>query len=124
VRVLAGVHGLLAAGWLATSIAGPAYGHALLLDSRPSDGESVDTPPATIELEFNEPVEPVTVRLLDRQGHEVPEVSVQTQGNTVVVRPQDPLPPGGYFISYRVTSLDAHAVGATLRFGVDESERG
>ena len=29
-----------------------------------------------------------------------------------------PLPPGGYFLSYRVTSLDAHAVGATLRFGV------
>ena len=92
---------------------GPAYGHAVLLDSRPSDGESVGTPPATVELEFNEPVEPVTVRLLDRQGHEVPDVTVQAQGNTVVVRPRDPLPPGGYFISYRVTSLDAHAVGAT-----------
>ena len=89
-----------------------------------SDGGSVDTPPATVELEFNEPVEPVTVRLLDRQGHEVPEITVQAQGNTVVVRPRDPLPPGGYFISYRVTSLDAHAVGGTLRFGIGEPAPG
>ena len=123
-RVLAAVRAVLAAGWLAGSMAGPAYGHAVLLNSRPSDGESVDTPPATVELEFNEPVEPVTVRLLDRQGHEVPEITVQAQGNTVVVRPRDPLPPGGYFISYRVTSLDAHAVGGTLRFGIGEPAPG
>ena len=36
----------------------------------------------------------------------------------VLVRPATELPPGGYFLSYRVTSLDAHAVGATVRFGV------
>ena len=123
-RVLAGARAVAAAGWLAAATVGPAYGHAVLLDSRPGDGESVATPPTAVELEFNEPVVPVTVHLLDRQGHEVPDVTVQAQGNTVVVRPRAPLPPGGYFISYRVTSLDAHAVGATLRFGVGEPAPG
>ena len=38
--------------------------------------------------------------------------------------PVGPLPRGAYLLSYRVTSLDAHAVGATLRFGVGVAPAG
>ena len=61
---------------------------------------------------------PVAVRLIAQDGGEIGNVGVEARDDTLVVTPPGPLVPGGYFLSYRVTSLDAHAVGATLRFGV------
>ena len=45
-------------------------------------------------------------------------MTVEPRGETLVVRPIGPLPEGAYLLSYRVTSVDSHPVGATLRFGV------
>ncbi|HEX6011406.1 MAG TPA: CopD family protein [Geminicoccaceae bacterium] len=92
--------------------------HAVLVEARPGDGERLDRPPAEIELRFNEPVVPVAVRLLDASGAEVQGVAVEPRGETLVVHPPSPLPEGTYLLSYRVTSVDGHPVGATLRFGV------
>ena len=89
------------------------------IESRPADGASLIEPPGQIELRFNEPVTPVAVRLLGQDGREIDDVAVAPNGDIIFVRPSQPLAAGGYFLSYRVTSLDAHAVGATLRFGVD-----
>ena len=69
-------------------------------------------------LRFSEPVVPVAVRLLDAHGAEVPGVTVEPRGETLIVRPAVPLPEGAYLLSYRVTSVDSHPVGATLRFGI------
>ena len=98
--------------------AGGALAHAVLTESRPADGASLIEPPVQIELRFNEPVIPVAVRLMGEDGRELPGVAVEAHGDAVVILPSQPLATGGYFLSYRVTSLDAHAVGATLRFGV------
>ena len=114
---------VVVATWLATTV-GPAYAHAVLVASSPGDGESVASPPTVLELEFSEPVVPIAVRLLDRQGHDIPLVAVEARDTTILARPHGALPPGGYFLSYRVTSLDAHAVGATLRFGIGEAAPG
>ena len=97
---------------------GGALAHAVLIESQPPDGASLAEAPAQIELRFNEPVSPVAVRLLDQDGREVPGVTVLPHGDSLAIRPATPLAVGGYFLSYRVTSEDAHAVGATLRFGV------
>ena len=61
----------------------------------------------------------MAVRLLGQDGREIDDVAVAPNGDIIFIRPSQPLAAGGYFLSYRVTSLDAHAVGATLRFGVD-----
>ena len=109
---------------LAAIFSSPVYGHAVLVEARPGDGDTVASAPAAIELEFSEPVQPVAVRLLDRDGREVAGVMVEFHDETVTIRPASALSPGGDFLSYRVTSLDAHAVGATLRFGIGEAAPG
>jgi copper transport protein len=97
---------------------GAAAAHAVLVEARPGDGERLERPPPELELRFSEPVVPVAVRLFDTQGAEMPGVSVEPRGETLVVRPPVLLPEGAYLLSYRVTSVDSHPVGATLRFGV------
>ena len=115
-------HGALLAPLLGLALlvltSGTAWAHAVLIASVPEDGERVDTAPVELRLQFNEPVSPVAVRLLDAQATEIPGVVVEPQGETVVLRPLRPLADGAYYLSYRVTSLDAHVVAATLRFGV------
>ncbi len=111
--LLAAIAVLLAAG------AGTARGPRGRWSIRsPQDGASVAEPPTEIVVHFNEPVTPIVVRLLDQAGSEVPGITVEAANDTLTIRPAAALPPGGYYLSYRVTSLDAHAVGATLRFGV------
>ena len=88
--------------------------------SRPDQGTASNwtDPPPELELRFSEPVVPIAVRLLDAHGAEVPGVTVEPRGETLLVRPAVPLPEGAYLLSYRVTSVDSHPVGATLRFGI------
>ena len=86
--------------------------------SAPADGTHVDPSPAEITLRFNEPVRPLAVRLLDDGGAEVAGLELESRDETIVVRVPAPLRRGTYFLVYRVASIDAHPVGATLRFGV------
>jgi copper transport protein len=92
--------------------------HAVLVEARPGDGERLGQSPSELELRFSEPVVPVAVRLLDARGAEISDVTVEPRGGTLIVRPLTPLPEGSYLLSYRVTSVDSHPVGATLRFGI------
>src|SRR4051794_23292874 len=96
----------------------PAAAHAVLVEARPGDGEQLDQPPSELELRFSEPVVPVVIRLLDAHGAEIPGVTVEPHGEALIVRPPVTLPEGAYLLSYRVTSVDSHPVGATLRFGI------
>lgn len=95
-----------------------AQAHAVLLESAPADGDSLSAAPTELSLRFNEPVRPVAIRLLDAQAREVPGSAVIAEDERVVIRPGSTLAAGGYYLSYRVTSLDAHAVGGIVRFGV------
>jgi copper transport protein len=97
---------------------GTANAHAVLIEARPADGERLEVAPTELVLRFNEPVTALAVRLLDRQGVEIEDLVVQERGDTLVINAPEGLPAGAYFLSYRVASLDAHAVGATLRFGI------
>jgi copper transport protein len=115
------------AGWLAalllvaSAALGPARAHAVLVEAEPEDGASLAESPAELRLRFNEPVTPLAVRLLDGEGREVAGISVEgddASAAVVRVRLAAPLPRGGYYLGYRVASADAHAVRATLRFGV------
>lgn len=95
-----------------------AHAHAVLLEASPPDGARLAGAPAELVLRFNEPVVPQAIRLLDRDGNEAGDVVVTPRGDSVVLRPTRSLPDGVYLLSYRVASLDAHPVAATLRFGI------
>lgn len=97
---------------------GTANAHAVLVEAKPADGERLAVAPTELVLRFNEPVTVLAIRLLDRQGAEIEGLVVQSRGNTLAINAPEALPAGAYFLSYRVASLDAHAVGATLRFGI------
>jgi copper transport protein len=99
----------------------PAAAHAVLLEMSPPDGSALSGSPDAVVLRFNEPVTPVAVRLLDEHGAPLsrPE-DVSARDREVRIALATPLPPGSYFVSYRVVSLDSHPVGATLSFTIGD----
>jgi copper transport protein len=109
---------LLVALLLPAAVPDAASAHAVLLDSQPADGASLAEAPAQLVLRFSEPVARVSVRLIGQNGSALADVWFEARDAMLPVTPPGLLAPGSYFLSYRVTSLDAHAVGATLLFGV------
>jgi copper transport protein len=99
--------------------AGPAAAHAVLLAASPADGQRLDASPPEVVLTFNEPVSPVSLRVLDAAGAVVagPD-GVTAAGSELRLPLPQGLPQGRYLVSYRVTSIDAHPVAGSLVFGV------
>lgn len=97
----------------------PVWAHAVLLESRPADGAQLKNPPSEIVLQFNEPITPIRVRILDRSGRELGKnEAAAVHGNGIRIGLPTPLPDGGYMVSYRVTSADSHPVAGTILFAI------
>lgn len=113
----------LVVGWVAAlmllSLSAPALAHAVLVDSAPGDGARLDRPPAEAVLRFNEPVRPVSVKLLGPGGAELPlsAPSVAGDGELRVALPGG-LAVGTHVLSYRVSSADGHPVAGSILFGI------
>jgi methionine-rich copper-binding protein CopC len=115
--------GLAAAALLALVLLPVAAGaHAVLVKSSPARRAALASPPARVELTFNERLEPAYSTL-----------SVWAAGNArvddgkVVVGPEDPrrlsvglapLKAGTYSVKYRVLSVDGHLVEGAFPFDV------
>ncbi|QQP93382.1 CopD family protein (plasmid) [Skermanella sp. TT6] len=103
---------------LASLVHAPAaLAHAVVVETGPEDGARLDAPPREAWLRFNEPVRPVTVRVLAAGGGAVtgPE-AVTAEGETIRIALPEDLPEGGYVLSYRVTSADGHPVAGSIVF--------
>ncbi len=97
----------------------PALAHAALVSTDPVDGATLDTAPASVTLRFNEPVTPISVRLLDGAGRALLLPGLATvENNEVRVALPSTLGQGHYTVSYRVTSADAHPVAGAILFGI------
>lgn len=96
---------------------------AILIEATPGPNERTDTSPASIQLEFSEPIEPVfsVIRVNDLSGSEI-----LTGG---IVDPSDPftlslgvptdLPDGVFTVSWRVFSAaDGSTIQGSYAFGV------
>lgn len=116
--------GLLAFA-LACAIALPgrsAHAHASLVESVPADGAALAHAPAGIVLKFNEAVTPVAFRLIAPDGRQLRLPGAPTVIDRAVHVPlPSGLPNGGYLLSWRIVSADAHPVGGTLAFAVGTS---
>lgn len=114
-RALAAVGSILAFA----CIAGPALAHAVLVSADPADGAALGRAPAIATLVFNEPVEPVHMRIVDRgSGALVATLAPRADGAGRVTATLPALASGGWLLSWRVISSDSHPVGGSIAFDV------
>jgi len=105
----------------AFTISNPAWAHAHLKSSSPSDGAIIESSPARIGLQFTEDLEPSFsgVTLLSTGGEEVPLTkTVQGDGASVVRVPARALVSGSYDVHWHVLSKDGHATSGSYSFVV------
>jgi copper transport protein len=102
---------LLAAG-------GPAWAHAVLVETTPADGARLEAPPPDVRLRFNETVAPVSLRMLGPDGQALPLPDPVSENELLRIPLPADLPPGSYVVSYRVVSADGHPVAGSVLFGV------
>jgi copper transport protein len=116
------VAAVLAGLWLVAA-AGPAGAHALLRDSDPAAGASLDKAPRRVVLDFTERPEQglSTIQVLDTSGRQVQRgqaAPVQGQPLELAVDLGD-LPEGTYTVSWRAVSRDdGHLSAGSFAFGV------
>jgi copper transport protein len=96
----------------------PVFAHASLLASDPADGAVLASAPATLTLSFNEPVEPVAIRIIDSEGNASAVTQIGHDGSSLVLTPSAALGEGAHVVSWRVISADGHPVGGSLTFRV------
>lgn len=108
---------------LAMSVA--AHGHAVVVETLPTDGALIAAAPDQVVIRFNEPVSPVTAQVLNAAGEEVtPADAARVQGNDLRIALPSAMAQGSYIASYRVISADSHPVGGSIVFSVGRvSER-
>lgn len=103
-----------------------ASAHMELETSRPTNGQVLTTPPATITLTFGERGSPVGdgIRLLDGSGATVAATVTPASGTTFTITPSAALGAGEYAVSYRVRSDDGHTEEGSLTFRVRAATTG
>lgn len=97
-----------------------AFAHASLIGSDPPDGALVMRAPATVTLTFNEPVSPLTIRMVDANGAPTTVTDIRRDGARLILTPPSISGDGARVVSWRVMSADGHPVGGSLTFWVGE----
>lgn len=95
-----------------------ALAHASLVGSEPADRGMVAESPQVLRLSFNEPVSPLTMRLVTAGGDIVDLSDVAAADATLTIRLPQALPQGTHVLSWRVVSADGHPVGGSVMFSV------
>jgi len=116
-RACAGLAGLAAA----LVVAPAASGHAILLETSPSNDSVQDASPSRVSLRFNEPVETAfgSIRVYDGEASRVDRGSVsRPDEHTVALGIGRKLDDGTYTVTWHVVSADAHPVSGAFVFHV------
>ncbi|HEY8332488.1 MAG TPA: copper resistance CopC family protein, partial [Tardiphaga sp.] len=95
-----------------------ASAHASLVASDPAPEAVLAAAPASLTFSFNEAVEPLAMRIVDRHGVAVDVTQIARSGASLVLMPPATLAPGAYILSWRVVSEDGHPVGGALTFWI------
>jgi len=100
--------------------AAPASAHAVLVTASPRLGTVVPSAPEQVVLQFNEPVEPITDKILvlgpDGKRADAGPATLDDATITIPLRPGGPN--GTYLVSYRVVSADSHPIPGGYTFSV------
>jgi copper transport protein len=96
-----------------------ALAHAALQSASPAADQVIAAAPERIVLLFNEPVQLLSLRLIDAAGQDHSAASAPQVRDEQVLWPlPDRLPDGRYLVSWRVSSLDGHIIGGAFTFAV------
>ncbi|GAB1716074.1 MAG: copper resistance D [Nitrobacter sp.] len=95
-----------------------AWAHASLIASNPADGALLAHAPATLTLTFNEPVDPLKIRIVDQNGRGANVTRIRRDGAQLVLTPPAISGDGAHVISWRVISADGHPVGGSTTFWI------
>jgi hypothetical protein len=108
---------LLAFLLLASTVA-PAFAHARLVKSQPSEGTRIKSP-TRIVLTFSEALEPAFsgALLMDQDGRNLSGEPVKVSGRIITLKPGH-LEPGNYIVSWHSVGHDAHRLEGRLHFRV------
>lgn len=93
----------------------PAFAHADLMRSTPSNGSVVTKAPSTIRLTFSEDVALDSSSILDASGAIVPSRGV-IDGAVLTLTPSTPLSAGITTVTFAITSDDGHEVDGAISF--------
>ena len=97
-----------------------AVAHASMTGSDPPNNAVIAEAPETMVVTFNEPVAPLTMRLIAPGGAVQDLSDVAADGNSLRVRLPDGLGRGTHLLSWRVVSADGHPVGGSVTFSIGE----
>src|SRR4051812_13207750 len=100
---------------------GRAEAHAALVASDPPDGAVLPQAPKELKLQFEEPVSPLVLRLIEPRGQADDLKTFEVREDTVVIRPPAHLELGTHVLSWRVISSDGHPVGGSVVFSIGAS---
>ncbi|HZK06526.1 MAG TPA: copper resistance CopC family protein [Actinomycetaceae bacterium] len=105
----------LVLGWWMSAV--PAHAHDYLVDSTPASGETYDTAPAQIELEFSADIIPASPALLIQDA----DLAVVWEGEPELngrfaTAPFPELAAGEYRLNWSLVSSDGHRVEGTIPF--------
>src|SRR5690348_4126775 len=113
----------VAAGVIVAALAsaGVASAHAYLIRTVPAASGVLDSPPATVALTYDEPVEPrfAIISVTDTLGHQEITGSVRRSSadpDTLVVPLRKHLPEGWYLTYWRAISADGHPVQGAFTY--------
>jgi copper transport protein len=100
-----------------------ATAHAYLVRTVPAASVVLETPPANIQLTYDEAVEPrlAIISVTDADGHQETTGPVRrspANSNTLVVPLRAHLPEGWYLIYWRAISVDGHPVQGAFTYAV------
>jgi copper transport protein len=117
--------GLAAAGAL-LALPAAAAAHAYLVRTVPAASVVLSSPPASIQLTYDEAVEPrlAIISVTDEQGRQETTGPVQrspANPDTLVVPLRAHLPEGWYLIYWRAISVDGHPVQGAFTYAVGPS---
>jgi len=124
---------LALAAALPFAFATDAAAHARLTRAVPSDGSSLATPPAKIDLWFNELLDDdfndVAVHRANADGGPADDENFATgkpqvdpSDRTHLVTDLRPLAPGDYVVQWKVLSRDGHSARGRVRFSVGKQD--
>lgn len=122
-RPLSLVAGAALTAALLAVLAVPAFGHAILEETHPFDGEVVDASPGMVSLTFDEGIDTPSggVRVFDSAGNRIDAGDAQVEVDspqTLQVSIPDDLDDGTYIVTWRAVSADGHPIKGAYLFSI------
>jgi copper transport protein len=96
----------------------PAFSHASLIETRPSQGAVLKVPPDLIIMRFNESIAPLAVSFVNAKGEILQALSIEPKEHELHIRPPPDLSRGTTLMNYRIVSADGHPVNGVLNFSI------